>query len=234
MKKALIGLLSICCVELIYSQEAVHLSLEQISRPFKYFSDASVSPQNFLFGKNWLKGKILAADNSVITSDSFYFNIDKIGNELIITHDFENIYEVDRREFKAVMFYSGDSAFIFKRIEFINEKDLFEVLVNDKNGYCLYKVTRSKLLKGHLGLGSFGSSRYTPFDKFIDIAQYVIVFPNREFRKLHQLKKAAIERVFDLHADSRRVDGYLNTLNVNKCNEGELIELIAFLNKNAS
>ncbi len=42
------------------------------------------------------------------------------------------------------------------------------------------------------------------------IAEYYIFFPNREYRIIHLLKRAAIERLFKLNPDSDIVDEYLS------------------------
>ncbi|HEY8733411.1 MAG TPA: hypothetical protein VIL90_02520, partial [Puia sp.] len=140
--------------------------------------------------------------------------------------------EIDRREFKAILFYWHDSAYIFKHINFINDKDLFEVIINDNSKYSLYKVIHTKLIKGHYGGSAFSATNDKSADVFQDDAEYFIFFPNRQYRTIHLLKKAAIQRIFKLNPDSDLVDEYLrNTGNKDQYRENDLKQLILYLNR---
>jgi hypothetical protein len=138
---------------------------------------------------------------------------------------------IDRREFKAILFYWHDSAYIFKHINYINDKDLFEVIVNDNAKYSLYKVTRTKLVKGHYGGSFFSSANDRTADVYMNHREYYIFFPNREYRTIHLLKRSAIERLFKLNPDSDIVNEYLQMSgNKQLYTENELKQLILYLN----
>src|SRR5664279_3674658 len=144
-------LLSISISYIIHAQENVHPDITQISKPFTDFSQASFKGRNLFFGGDWVKGRLLTSNNSVVGCDSFLLNYDELERRLLITSDFKTMFEIDRREFKAVQFYWNDSAYIFKHIYFINDKDLFEVLVSDESRYSLYKVLRTKIIRATIG-----------------------------------------------------------------------------------
>src|SRR5450432_1727093 len=149
---------TLLCISISYfcfHPTTVEIEIYQISTPFPYANDISFNGKNFYFDSSWVKAKILAANNTIINSDSFLFNFDKIDHRLLITKDFKKVFEIDRREFKAILFYWHDSAYIFKHINFINDRDLFEVIISDNGKYSLYKVTRTKLVKGHYGGASY-------------------------------------------------------------------------------
>ena len=225
-------LLSVAISYFTYAQGNARSEIYQISTPFPYANDISFNGKNFYFDSSWVKARILSANNTIISSDSFLFNFDKIDHRLLITTNFKQVYEIDRREFKAVLFYWHDSAYVFKHINFINDKDLFEVIVSDNSKYSLYKVVRTKLVKGHYGGSSFSSGNDRSGDKYLDDKEYYIFFPNREYRIIHLLKRGAIERAFKLNPDSDIVDEYLNMSgNKDIYAENELKDLIIYLNK---
>ncbi len=126
-------LLSITISYIIHAQENVHPDITQISKPFTDFNQGAFRAKNLLFEGNWVKGKLLTSNNSIVSGDNFLFNFDKIERRLLITADYKNMFEIDRREFKAALFYFNDSAYVFKHIYFINDKDLFQILVNDES-----------------------------------------------------------------------------------------------------
>jgi hypothetical protein len=218
---------------IIYAQGISYTEIYKIGAPYPYSNDISLNGKNFYFDSGWVKGRILTANNTIISNDSFFFNFDKIDHRLLITIDFKKIFEIDRREFKAIQFYWHDSAYIFKHINSINDKDLFEVMVNNSDKYSLYKVIHTKLVRGHYMIASLPGGNDRSSDTYVNELEYFIFFPNREYRKLHSLKKAAIERLFKLNPESDLVNEYLNNIAGNKdlYGENELKQLILYLNR---
>jgi hypothetical protein len=229
-------LLSISMSYIIHAQENVHPDITQISKPFTNFTQGSFKGRNLYFGSNWVKGRLLTSNNSVVGCDSFLFNFDKLERRLLITSDFKTMFEIDRREFKAVQFYWNDSAYIFKHIYFINDKDLFEVLVNDESRYSLFKVLRTKIIRGTISsMAAAGTNVLFPggylTDKYVDIVEYYISFPNRDYRSFFTIKKGALKRLFGLNPDSDKVNEFLSMIGDKKYDENDLIQLVTYLNK---
>lgn len=225
-------LISITISYIIHAQENVHPDITQISKPFTDLYQGSFSGKNLLFEGNWVKGKLLTSNNSIVNGDNFLFNFDKIEHRLLITADYKNMFEIDRREFKAALFYFDDSAYVFKHIYFINDKDLFQILVNDETRYSLYKVIHTKLIREAFGINTISTPGAAAFrEKYVDMAEYYIFFPNREYRSIFTLKKGPIERIFELNPDSGKVNEFLKMTNSKVYDENELIQLILFLNK---
>jgi hypothetical protein len=228
MKKYIIcTLLSISTSRISHAQENLHNDFARISTPYVYFNDGTYNGKNLLFDNEWVKAKLLTSDNSVINNDTLLFNFDKIDQRLLVTADFKNVFQIDWREFKAILFYRHDSGYVYKHISFISHKDLFQVLINGDGKYSLFKTIHTKVVKGSYGNASFGRTT----DKYLDVPEYCILFPNREFRIIHLLKKAAIERVFDLNPDYDKVEDYLNMNNKTLYEEADLEQLIQYLNK---
>jgi hypothetical protein len=224
-------LLCLSAAQFVHAQVNTYADISQISTPYKYLNEGSFYGKNFFFETKWVKAKLLMADNSVISIDSLLYNYDKIDHRLLITSDFKRIFEIDRREFKAVLFYGRDTAYIFKHINYINDKDLFQVIVNDKNKYSLYKVVRTKLVKGSYGATSFNTAGGRSSDVYLDAPEYYIFFPNREYITLHMLKKLAIQRAFKLNPDCDRVDEFLSKDGNKEYKESDLILLVRYLNQ---
>jgi len=184
--------------------------------------------KNFYFEQNWVKGKLLMADNTVISSDTILYNYEKVNHRLLFTTDLINIFELDSREYKAVLFYFKDTGYVFKHIYNVNEKDLFQVLVNEKNKYSLFKIPCSKLVRTYVG----GESYY-PYGgfKFLEIPAYYLFFPGQDYKTLYALKKQAIEKMFALTPELSRVEEYLNNAGKKDLDENDLIHLVQYLNQ---
>jgi len=226
-------LLSLTMLHLSNAQDSVSIAFDKIIKPYENF-EGYFEGQNLLFENNWVKARLLTANNSIISNDSFRFNFNKIDRALITTADYKKVFEIDWREFKAVLFYLKDSAYIFRHIELVNNKDLFQVLVNGNDKYSLYKTIHTKLVKGHYG--GLSPAPYDKFsDHFVNATEYCILFPNREYRIFYVLKRAAIERVFKLNRDSEKVKYFFErTGNRDLYEENDLLELIAYLNSDNS
>jgi hypothetical protein len=224
-------LLGFLCLQVILAQGDPYRDITQISTPYKYLNEGSFYGKNFFFETKWVKAKLLMANNSIISSDSLLYNYDKIDHRLLITTDFKRIFEIDRREFKAVLFYGRDTAYIFKHIRFINDKDLFQLIAGESSKYSLYKVVRTKLVKGSYGATSFFSATAKSSDVYLDAPEYYIFFPNREYITLRMLKKLSVQRAFKLNPDSDKVYEFLNVAGNRDYNENDLIQLVRYLNR---
>ena len=224
-------LLSITISYIIHAQDNVHPDIIQISKPYVDQNQGSFRGKNLLFEGNWVKGRLLTSNNSIVTSDSFYFNFDKIEHKLLMTSDYKKMFEIDRREYKAALFYMNDSAYIYKHIYFINDKDLFQVLVYDENRYSLYKVMHTKLIRESFTIGITTPDSTGFREKYVDMPEYYIFFPNKEYRSVFTLKKGPIQRMFELNRDSDKVNDYLKMTGSRVYDENDMIQMILYLNK---
>ncbi len=215
-------------LHLTYAQGNSYSQISQKGSKSKYSNLNSMYGKNFYFEKNWVRGKLLMADNTVISNDTILYNYEKVDHKLLFTTDLINIFELDSREFKAVLFYFKDTGYVFKHVTSINEKDLFQVLVNEKGKYSLFKIPCSKLVRTYVG----GESYY-PFvgSKFLEIPEYYLFFPGQDYKTLFVLKKNAIEKMFSLTPDLAKVDEYLNNTGKKEYDENDLIHLVHYLNQ---
>jgi hypothetical protein len=217
---------AISCI--LHAQENAHPTFASILTPYIFPNDVSMNGKVLLFEKEWVKGKLLTANNSVVSNDSFLFNYDKIERRLLATTDFNKIFEIDWREFKAVLFYLHDTGFVFKHIYPLNNKDLFQVLINGNEKYSLYKTVHMKIVKEYYFTTG---SNLKISEQYLDLPEYCILFPNHEYRIIHLLKRGPIERIFNLNPDYLKVSEFLNTTTRSVYNEEDLKNLIHYLNK---
>ena len=227
-------LLSLSISYIIHAQENVYPDVAQIGKPFVSNSLSPFRGKNLYFGGEWVKARILTSNNDILTSDTYLFNYDKIERKLLITSDFKSILEIDHREFKAIEFYVNDSAYFFKHIYYINDKDLFQILVRDDGRYALYKVMHTKMVRGTIGtvsnLGLVPASN-SLLDRYVDYAEYYISFPNKDFRSFFTIKRSAIKRLFGLNPEGSKVDNFFNLIGDKEYDENDLIQLVSYLNR---
>jgi hypothetical protein len=188
-----------------------------------------VSGNPLLFDFTWAHAKLTTENNKVIQNDSLFFNFNKLSQNLLVTQDFEKIYEIDKREVKSVTFYWHDSVYIFEHVFAINTRDFFQEFIQNDQKYSLYKHfhTSIKPVSWHTnGLAWEGSV----YDAYVDEPVYYIIFPNKETRILDDTRPKSIRRVFRLQRDSKTVDDFLTKNKDRFAGENLLWNLIIFLN----
>src|SRR6478736_5183261 len=173
---------AITCI--LHAQDSSRVSFTSILTPYVFLNEASINAKVLLFEREWVKGKLLTANNTVISNDSFLFNYDKMEKRLLATRDFNRVFEIDWREFKAALFYSHDTGYVFKHIYPLSNKDIFLVIINGGDRYSLYKTVHTKIIKENNNVGSFAKGP----EKYVDLPEYCILFPNREYRIMHGIK----------------------------------------------
>jgi hypothetical protein len=185
----------------------------------------------FLFDSVWAHAEVTTANNKVFRNDSLYFNFNKLNQNLLITEDYQSIYEVDKREFKAVTFYWHDSVYKMEHVYEINKRDFFLELVCDDNHYSLYKFIHTSIhpVTWHTnGLVSEGLL----YDQYVDDPVYYIVFPDKTYRVLNKIDKKSILRIFQLNTAYEKVSDYLSANKpANMRSEDFLWKLIIYLNR---
>ena len=220
-------LLSFAISCILHAQDNARQAFASLLSPFVALNDISLNGKMLLFEKEWVKGKLLTANNTVMSNDSFLYNYDKIERRLLATTDFNRIFVIDWREFKAILFYLHDTGLVFKHIYPLSNKDLFQVLINGDDKYSLYKTVHAKIVKENNNIGTYVKTS----EKLIDLPEYCILFPNREYRIIHSIKRVAIERIFNLDPDYLRVNDFLKAVDKDVYDESDLKNLIYYLNK---
>jgi hypothetical protein len=173
----------------------------------------------YLFDK-WVKGSVVTSNNIEIANDTYFFNYDKLSNDLLITTDLKEIIEIDKREFKAFVLKDGSNEYRFEHIPVIDNKKFFQVLVKSEK-YSLYKWILTRYRKREVFLNSF--------PELSDLYFYYVVFPNGRVYKKINLKRRSIKK--NLIAEPEKIDAYFSSHQYNEIDEAILIDLINYLNK---
>jgi hypothetical protein len=185
----------------------------------------------FLFDSTWAHAEVTTANNKVIRNDSQYYNFNKFNQNLLITEDYRSIYEVDKREFKAVTFYWHDSVYKMEHVYEINKRDFFFELIRDDNHFSLYKFIHTSIhpVSWHTnGLVSEGLL----YDQYVDDPVYYVVFPDRSYKVLNKIDKKSILNIFQLDAVYGKVSDYLSdNKQANMRSEDFLCKLAIYLNQ---
>jgi hypothetical protein len=183
-----------------------------------------------LFDSVWAQARVVTENNEIILIDSLHYNLNKLNQNLLVTKDYQKIYEIDRRDIKSVTFYWHDSVYIFEHVFAINNKDFFKELIRDDNKYSLYKFIHTSIKPvswPNNGLEQEGLL----YDQYIDNPVYYLIFPDKEYRVLNKLNKKNIEKAFGLKKDSQKVQNWLAVQNHNSSDEKLLWNLILHLNE---
>jgi len=180
--------------------------------------DNSIMGSHYLFDK-WVEGSLITSNSVEIANKAYYFNYDKISNNLFLTTDFKEIIEIDKREFKSFVLKDGSREYFFEHVPVVDDKKFFQVLVKDKK-YSLYKLIVTKFKKNE----SFNNS-----GGFVDSYSYYVIFPGEKlFKKINLSKKSIIKNIF---TEPEKVDEYLSSHQYDAIDEALLIDLINYLNK---
>jgi hypothetical protein len=146
-----------------------------------------------LLFSDWVSAKV-ESRSPFFANDSLLFNYDKQRQVLLATLDKHVAYKIDRKEFQRVTFFLNGQPYTFEHVPAINDKDLFQVVVEDSGRYCLYKFSNTAI-RGR---------------RYVDWLTYYIVFPFPDMRvvKLEKWDKKLLKRSFALSADAGKVDAF--------------------------
>ena len=223
------ALLSVCLVFALTGYSQTTNEVLNAHRFIRTDEDASmIKGSRYLFDTSWAKGSLVAANDTELRNDSLYFNFDKISQNIFFTQDMKNVFELDKKEFKSFVLQWHDSVYAFEHVFAINNSDFFQVLVKTPDKYSLYKFIHTQIKKADYtnnGLSESGSK----YDEYIDVPEYYVVFPNKEYRNFNSLKKNSIVKIFSLSPDLGKVNEFYSA-HSRGSTEGNLKELIRLLN----
>jgi hypothetical protein len=172
----------------------------------------------YLFEK-WVKGSIVSVNNELIKNDTYFFNYNKVSQNLFLTIDFKEIFEIDNREFKSFTLTDGPVEYCFEHQKIIDNNRFFQVLVKNKK-YSLYKYTAAKFRKDNIPAESGG---------FVNWYSYYLVFPGERIYKVIRLKKKSISR--NIYTEPEKTEAYFLLHQHKPVDETFLIGLVNFLNQ---
>ena len=189
--------------------------------PFKIYTAVSLNNYfidgPYLFEK-WVRGKVVSANDQIIKNDDYFFNYNKVSNNLLLTINFNEIIEIDAREFKSFTLNDGSNEYFFERKSLIHNKRFFQVLVKTDK-YSLYKYIAT----------TYRTGENSSSGEFVDSYWYYIIFPDGKNYIEVPLKKKSILKKFVAEAD--KTNKYFSEHKNDMADENFLIDFINYINK---
>ena len=178
----------------------------------------------------WISYNVVNKNDSVVNTNGYLFNYDKVGGKILATNDKKTIIEIDDTAIKSFSFVDSLGKKIsFKKINNI-DKNMFliELVSESENDYSLYKSLKTQFVKANYtnnGLIQSGKK----YDEYVDNFEYYIEFHKlKTFTKV-ELKEKAIKKA--LTGNEEKVKAFFEMNKTGKINEALLIQLISYLNK---
>jgi hypothetical protein len=167
----------------------------------------------------WVTGTVITANNSLIQNDSYFFNYDKVSNNLLLTQDSKQVIEIDRREFKSFVLRDGRNEYSFQHVNIIDNNDFFQVLVKN-NKYNLFKSIRTRKIRRNNSSLDDG--------EYVDSYRYFLVFNEAKDYIEVSLKKKSILK--NCAFEWQKINAFFSTHESDPVDEELLIGLIKYLN----
>jgi hypothetical protein len=202
----------------------------------KYYTGAAIPvfmPKDATRGRQylfdtWVKGSVITEKGEQIKNDRYLFNYDKMGKNLLLTQDEQNIIEVDMMDIGGFTLSDKKEEFVFKKIMVAGKVAFFQLLSAENTNYQLFKKIMTKLVKANYvnnGLTENGNN----YDEFIDEYKYIVIFTKEKKTVTIELKKKSIKSVFE--TEKTKLDTWLATHNDAIVDELFLINFVNYLNK---
>ena len=178
----------------------------------------------------WISYNVVHKNDSVVYTNGYLFNYDKMGGKILATNDKKTILEIDDTAIKSFSFIDLSGKKIsFKKINIIDKNMFLIELVNESGkDYSLYKSLKTEFVKANYtnnGLIQSGNK----YDEYVDKFEYFIEFPGlKTFTKV-ELKEKAIKKA--LTGAEEKVKAFFEMNKAVKINEALLIQLISYLNQ---
>ena len=174
--------------------------------------------RRYLFDE-WVHGSVVSKGGKQINSDEFYFNFDKVNNNLLVTKDKKEIVEVNKESIQEIQFFDKDISYDLIKEQKITPFRFVEILVKNEN-VGVYKTINTRLDKANYttnGLTESGNA----YDEYVDAPTYFICYKG-EFRpvtlKFRSMKKvlpeesAKVKQFYADHLNDEVDEAYLKNL----------------------
>ena len=180
--------------------------------------------RRYLFDE-WVRGSVVNKAGKLINSEEYYFNFDKVNNNLLVTKDKKEIIEVNKESIKEIQLLEKDVEYDLVKEEKITPFRFVEILVKNEN-VSVYKTINTRLVKANFTTNGLTESG-NPYDEYVDAPTYFIGYKG-EFRPV-SLKFSSMKK--SLPEESKKVKQfYADHLN-DEVDEVYLKNLVIFLNQ---
>ena len=194
-------------------------------RLFAYGTEQNIKGNRFLFDK-WVKGTVVKNSGEEISGDKYYFNFDKVTDNLLVTIDKKDIIEVYKDSIQSFSFHENGEFYRFKKLIPIQRYRFVQVLLEDNAKFSLYKTINTRFVAADYSTNGLTESG-NPYDEYVDRNQYFIMYKD-EVRpvllKFTSIKKALKEN------SSEVKDFYADHL-MDEVDENYLVRIIEYVNK---
>jgi hypothetical protein len=191
---------------------------------YAYSTNFTIKGTRFLFD-DWVRGTIVKNSGEEINGNIYYFNFDKITNNLLVTVDKEQIIEVYKDSIQSFSFREKGELFAFEKFPTIERYRFVRVLIKDIDKYSLYKSMHTKFVGSDFetnGLVETGN----PYDEYVDSHKYYIVYKG-EVRPV-ELKFSSIKKALKENASMAK-DYYANHV-LDEIDEAYLAGIVEYVN----
>jgi len=192
---------------------------------FAYGSQYNTKGTRFLF-EDWVKGIVVKNSGEVIDADVYYFNFDKITDNLIVTVNKREIIEVYKDSIQSFKFKERGKVYSFEKLPSVQRYRFVQVLVKDEHNYSLYKSINTRLIAANFTTNGLTESG-NPYDEFVDINKYYIVYKD-QVRPI-ELKFISLKKA--LKENSSRVKDFYASHIMDEVDENYAINMVEYLNE---
>jgi hypothetical protein len=191
---------------------------------YAYNTNFSIKGTRFLFDE-WVRGTVTKNSGEEISGNRYYFNFDKITNNLLVTVDKEQIIEVYKDSIQSFQFKQKGELYAFEKFPTIERYRFVRALIKDTDKYSLYKSMHTKLVGSDFQTNGLTESG-NPYDEYMDSHKYYIVYKG-EVRPV-ELKFSSIKKALKENSSMAK-DYYANHV-MDEIDEAYLSGIIEYVN----
>jgi hypothetical protein len=192
---------------------------------FSYGNEYSAKGSRLLF-EEWVKGAVVKNSGEEIGGDKYFFNFDKITNNLLVTVDKQEIIEVYKDSIQSFKFKDHGKVYSFEKVVPIQRYRFVQVLSKNKDKYSLYKSINTRFVAADYNTNGLTESG-NPYNEFVDANKYYITYKD-EIRPV-DLKFTSIKRA--LKENSSRVKDFYADHLMDEVDENYLTSMVEYLNQ---
>lgn len=176
---------------------------------------------------SFVPGYVLSTNGTIVYNETYRFDYDKIGGDLLLTQDNNNVTQVPDEQIKTFsLFGTGDQLVTFEKVPAIDNKHYLQVLASGTK-YSIYKSITTRLVKAsyvNAGITTHGNN----YDEFVDDIDYYFVDAKTNQPQKFNPKKKALKAIFAAEPD--KINKYI-TDNSGDIDDAYLSKLGAYMNQ---
>jgi hypothetical protein len=192
---------------------------------FAYGTNFNIKGTRLLFD-NWVRGAVIKNNGEEINGDKYYFNFDKITNNLLVTIDKQQIIEVYKDSIQSFRFKEHGTLYAFEKFPAIERFRFVQILLKDDEKYSLFKSLHTRFIGSDYqtnGLTETGN----PYDEYVDSYKYFIVYKG-DVRPV-ELKFSSIKKALKENSSLAK-DYYANHIS-DEIDESYLSDIVQYVNQ---